>query len=118
MEYGIGMKKSMVDSANNYFNKRVREDLRIAEETVSVIRLEVIELQKQNKETILLIEDLSFKVETTNPLLEENTCNNCKDNYNIKYELSYLALLKEHSVSSKVLNQENNKQLCEETSSC
>ena len=55
MEYGIGMKKSMVDSANNYFNKRVREDMRIAEETVSVIRLEVIELKKQNKEIILLI---------------------------------------------------------------
>ena len=51
----------------------------MAEETVSVIMLEVLELQKQNKEKMLLIEDLSFKVDTANQLLEEITCNNCKD---------------------------------------
>ena len=39
---------------------------------------------------MILIEDLSFKVETTNKILEDNTCNSCKDTDTLKGELSQL----------------------------
>jgi hypothetical protein len=51
MEYGIV--KNM--SINDKQSKRVKEDLRNSEETVSLLRLDVLELQKQNKEKMLLI---------------------------------------------------------------
>ena len=70
--------------------KRVKEDRRNSEDMVSLLRLEVLELHKQNKEKIILIEDLSFKVETTNKILEDNTCNSCKDTDTLKVELSQL----------------------------
>ena len=102
MEYGIV--KNM--SINDKQLKRVKEDLRNSEETVSLLRLDVLELQKQNKDKLLLIEDLSFKVETTNKILEDNTCNSCKDTDTLKGELSHLKsmyddLLEIHSKSSK-----------------
>ena len=56
------------------------------------------------------IEDLVFKVETTNPILKDNTSINCKDTNILKGAFSHLksmydGLLEEHSISSKVLNQ-------------
>ena len=97
MEYGIV--KNM--NINDKQLKRVKEDLRNSEETVSLLRLEVLELQKQNKEKLLLIEDLSFK---------DNTCNSCKDTDTLKGELSHLNLMYDdlleiHSKSSKVIIQ-------------
>ena len=43
---------------------------------VSKIKIEVFELEKQNKEKMILIEDLSFKMENTNA---EEDCSNCKE---------------------------------------
>ena len=53
------------------------------------------------------IEDLVFKVETTNPILKDNTSINCKDTNILKGAFSHLksmyeGLLEEHSISSKV----------------
>ena len=56
--------------------KRVTEQLKISEEIVSKIRKEVFELEKQNKEKMILIEDLSFKIENTNT---EEKCTNCTE---------------------------------------
>ena len=75
MEYGIN--KNII--LNDKQVKKVTDDLNNSEETVSLLMLEVLELQKQNKEKQLLIEDLPFKVETINRILEDNTCSNCKD---------------------------------------
>ena len=55
---------------------RVTEQLKISEEIVSKIRIEVFELEKQNKEKMILIEDLSFKFENSNT---EEDCSNCKE---------------------------------------
>ena len=59
--------------------KKKKNYLRNSEKNVSLLRLDVLELQKQNKEKNILIEDLLFKVKTTNQILEYNTCNSCKD---------------------------------------
>ena len=103
--------------------KRVKEDRKNSEDMVSLLRLEVLELHKQNKEKMILIEDLSFKVETTNKILEDNTCNSCKDTDTLKGELSQLKsmyddLLEKHSKSSKVIIQQNNEKEFKETIAC
>ena len=111
MEYGIV--KNM--SINDTVSKKVKEDLRNSEETVSLLRLDVLKLQKQNKEKMLLIEDLLFKVETTNKILEDNTCNSCKDKDKLKGEISHLKsmghdLLEKHSKSNKEKIQQNDRE--------
>ena len=82
MEYGI----VKIISINDKQSKRVKEDLRKSEKTVSLLRLDVLELQKQNKEKMLLIEYLLFKVETMNKILEDNTYNSLKDTDHLKGE--------------------------------
>ena len=64
MQYGIVKNRSINDKQL----KRGKEDLRNSGKRVSLLKLEVLELQKQNKEKNALIEDLSFKIETTNKI--------------------------------------------------
>ena len=118
MEYG-NVKNMTI---NDKQSKRVKEDLRKSEKTVSLLRLDVLELQKQNKEKMLLIEDLLFKVETMNKILEDNTCNSCKDTDHLKGELShksmYHDLLEKHSKSTKEKIQQNDEKEFKETIAC
>ena len=119
MEYGID--KNII--INDKQVKKVTDDLNNSEETVSLLRLEVLELQKQNKEKQILIEDLSFKVETINQILEDNTCSNCKDTGKLKSELSHMRtmyddLLEEHSKSIKLIIQHKIDKELKETMSC
>ena len=62
----------------------------------------------QNKEKTTLIEDLTFKIDNMTPILEEISCNNCKDTNLLKSEFSSLRskfdnLLAEYSKSQKLL---------------
>ena len=68
--------KEMVVEDKDAQLERVTEQLKISEENFSKIRIEVFELEKQNKEKMILIKDLSFKIENTNT---EEDCSNCKE---------------------------------------
>ena len=101
--------------------ERVTEQLKISEEIVSKIRKEVFELEKQNKEKMILIEDLSFKIENTNT---EEDCSNCKEtnqlttNFN-NLRSKYDDLLEEYSKTNKIfIDIKNYKEVIDETISC
>ena len=56
-----------------------------------------------------LVEDLTFKIDNMNPLLEEGSCNTCKDTNLLKSEFSSLRskfdnLLAKYSKSQKLLD--------------
>ena len=85
--------------------ERVTEQLKISEEIVLKIRKEVFELEKQNKEKMILIEDLSFKIENTNT---EEDCSNCKETNQLTTNFHNLRskfddLLEEYSKTNKIL---------------
>ena len=109
---------------NNKTYESVTNQLKDSKELVLKLRLEILELEKLNKEKVLLIDDLSFKIANTVLPNDEETWYDCNETDQLKSDFSQLSskyneLLSELAESKNLLKQFSiQKDKVKETVSC
>ena len=76
---------------NNKTYESVTNQLKDSKELVLKLRLEILELEKLNKEKVLLIDDLSFKIANTVLPNDEETWYDCNETDQLKSDFSHLS---------------------------